>query len=133
MSYGLAKNIVANPLEKRDSQGISDAVVRSSAGPGDVDGYPANFRVDVANHLVETIGSNFTQGVGQHAMMRVARKYTIFVGDVLNTNAGSEINISCGASSIRMTRAGMILINGVEIDIVSDKRFSVLSDVVKIN
>ena len=66
-------------------------------------------------------------------MMRVARKYTIFVGDVLNTNAGSEINISCGASSIRMTRAGKILINGVEIDIVSDNRVSVLSDVVKIN
>lgn len=128
-----AINMVANPLEKWDSQGISDAAVRSSAGPGDVGGYPGNFRVDVENHLVETIGSNFTRGVGQHAMMSVAKKYTIGVGDVLNINAGSEVNITCGACSIRMTRSGKILINGVEIDIVSDKRVSVLSDVVKIN
>jgi type VI secretion system secreted protein VgrG len=128
-----AMGMVATSNEKHEIEGISSAGIRASFGPGDVDGYPGNFRIDVENHLVETVGTNFTQGIGQHAIMSVGKKYTIGVGDILNINAANEINISCGASSIRLTRSGKILVNGVEIDIVSDKRISILSDIVKIN
>lgn len=128
-----ARGMVSRSGENVDPEGIQDAAIRTSSGPELIEGSPGNLRVDIEDNKVETIGTNYTQGVGRHAYVTVGKKCTIGVGETLNLTAGKEVNIVCGASSIKMTREGYIYINGIKIEVVSDKRTSLLSDIVEIN
>jgi len=84
-----------------------------------------DWNILVKNEKTETVGSSAHQEVGTDKTTRAGR--------TLRLEAGEEIEIVCGAASIRLDSSGQITLNGTSLDIAGSQHIKLASTKIDLN